>query len=100
VALAADEEPVGAFGANGTYEPFGVAFRSGSARRRFHDCDVFTAKYVIERSRELGVPVADEETERADSVRQVHGQIELTLCVPETRPTTVTSGFAANHRPA
>jgi hypothetical protein len=74
VVLAADEELVGAFGADGTYEPLGVAVRSWGARRRFDNCDVFAAKYVVERSGEFGVPVADEETERGDPVRQFHGQ--------------------------
>jgi hypothetical protein len=75
VTLVADEKLVGAFGADGTYEPLRVAVGSWRSRRRLHDCDFFTAEYIIERSRELGVPIPDEETERADPVAQLDGQV-------------------------
>ena len=54
MALVADKELVGAFGADGTHEPLGVTVRSWRARRRLDDCDVFTAEHFVERSRELG----------------------------------------------
>ena len=67
---------------DGTHEPLGVAVRSWGARRRFDNCDFFTAKEVIERTRELRVPVADEETERGDPVRHFNRQVAGSLCNP------------------
>jgi len=75
---------VGAFDADGTYELFGVAVRSWGARRSFDNCDVLTAKYVIEPSRELGVPVADEETEGFPVLGQDPRELSGLLCDPLT----------------
>jgi hypothetical protein len=84
VALVANEKLVGAFGTDGTYEPLRIAVRSWGTRRRPHDCDVLTAKYLIERPLELGIPISDEEAEpeRADPVGQIHSQVPRDLGDP------------------
>ena len=56
-----DEHPVGALGPDGPYPAFGITVRPGRLRRGLHDLHALAGQDIIERGRELGVTVADEE---------------------------------------
>jgi hypothetical protein len=73
--FAVDQHPVGALGPYGRYPPFRIAVRPGRLRRDLHDPHALAGEDIIERSGELGAPVADEEPERADPVCEVHDQV-------------------------
>ena len=56
-----DEDVVQALRANGPHEPLGECVRPRCADRRSDDVDALRAEHLVERSLELGVPVAKEE---------------------------------------
>ncbi len=56
-----DQDVVEAPSADGPHEPLREGIRPRCADRRPDDADALGAEYVIERSRELGVPGAQEE---------------------------------------
>jgi hypothetical protein len=56
-----DQDVVEALTAHGPHEPLGEGIRTRCADRRSDDPDALGAEHRIERSRELGVSVAQEE---------------------------------------
>jgi hypothetical protein len=56
-----DQDVVEALTAHGLHEPLREGVRLGGPDRRSDDPDALGAEHRIERSRELGVPVAQEE---------------------------------------
>ena len=97
VSLVVDQQPVGAFGADAAYEPFGVAVRSGRARRDLDYGDAFGGEDGIKGSSEFAVPVTDQKAEGADAVTEVHQQVASGLSGPGRRGV---SGHAEKMDPA
>ena len=85
VVFVADQDAVGALAADGAHEPLGITVRPGSSRRCLGDRDVLAVEYGVEAGGELGVSVSDEETERADAIAQIHGQVASGLSDPLPR---------------
>jgi len=75
VVLVVDQDTVGALGANGAHEPFGVTVRPRRPRWRFDDRDLLAVKYGIEAGRKLGIAVSEKEAERADLVAEIHTRL-------------------------
>jgi hypothetical protein len=75
VAFVVDEDSVGALGPDGADEPFGVAVGSWCPRWNLDCRDAFRGEHGIEGRAVLGVPVADEEPERRDSVVEVGHEV-------------------------
>jgi hypothetical protein len=73
--VAEDEDPVGALATEGTDPPFGDGVRTGSADRRADDRDLFRGEDGIETGDELGVSVADQETQPLDPIAKVGEQV-------------------------
>ena len=82
VSVVVDQQPVGALGADTADEPFRIAVCPWRARRDLDHLDVVGGEDGIEGIGELGVPITDQETERADLVAQVHQQIAGSLGRP------------------
>jgi hypothetical protein len=61
VAVAEDQEPVEAFGADGADEFFGVGVRLWRPNRRVDHSDAFAAEDLVEGCREFAVAVVDQE---------------------------------------
>jgi len=80
--FAVDQHPVGALGPDGPHPAFGIIICSRRSRRRLHNSYVLAGKDSVERGRELGVAIPDEEPERADPVREVHSQVAGLLRSP------------------
>src|SRR5438045_7193262 len=83
VACVVNQHSVGAFDADAADEPFRVAIRPGRAGRTLDDVDAFGSEDGIESSSELRVPVADEKTEGADPVAEVHQEVAGGLGGPD-----------------
>jgi hypothetical protein len=83
VSLVVDQQPVGALLANAANEPLGIAIRSRRPRRDLDHIEAFGGEDGIEGGGELGVPVADQEAERADPLTQIHHQITGGLGSPD-----------------
>jgi hypothetical protein len=77
VAFVVDEDPVRALGPDAADEPFGVAVGSWCLRRDLDRRDALGGEHGIEGCAVLGVPVADEEPERRESVVEVCGVPKL-----------------------
>jgi hypothetical protein len=73
--LAQNQHAVGEFGPGGEYEPRGVAVRPWATWRDLDRVDARVSQDGIEGGRELTSPVADEESEPADSVTEIHHEI-------------------------
>ena len=63
VAVVSDQDPVQAFGPNGAHPAFGVGVRPGRPRWDLECLDASCGEHRVERRGELGVSVADQETE-------------------------------------
>ena len=68
VATAKDEDPVGALAANRTDSAFGDGVGAGRADRRANDLYLFRGEDGIETGDELGVAIADQETQPIDPI--------------------------------
>lgn len=75
VPLVVDQDLIGALPPYAAHEPFRVAVRPGGARRDFDGVYAFGGEHGVERGREFGVPVTDEEPERAGPVAEVDNQV-------------------------
>jgi hypothetical protein len=75
MSLVIEQQPVGALLANTADESLGIAVRPRSPGRDLDDVDAFGGEEGVEGVGELGVPVADQEAERADLLTQVHQQV-------------------------
>ena len=75
MAVANDEQPIEAFGANRSYPAFRVGVRPWRSDRCLDHADSLGAEHLVERSGELGVPVSDEELDGAPSFGQITDQV-------------------------
>jgi len=75
VPLAEDQHPVGDLGSDGQHEAFGEAVRAWTPRRDLDHLNSCVRQDRVERGRELSGPVADEESEPADVLAEVHQQV-------------------------
>jgi hypothetical protein len=75
MALAVDQHPVRALGPRGPDPAFCITVRPRRLRWSLHHPDALAGGDLIERGRELGVAVPDEEPELADPVGESHDQI-------------------------
>jgi hypothetical protein len=82
MAAAKDEDPVGAFAPDRADPAFGESVRAGRAYRRADDRDLFRGEHGIETGDELGVAIADQETQLFDPVIEIHQQIASLLGHP------------------
>ena len=73
VVVVVDQDSIGALGADGAHEPFGITIRSWSPRWRLDDRDVLAGEHPVECRRELGVSVTDKEAKRGDPAYQIYG---------------------------
>jgi len=71
-AAAEDEDPVGAFAAEGADPAFGDSVRAGRAYRCADDRDLFRGEHGIETGDELGVAIPDQETQLFDPITEIH----------------------------
>ncbi len=83
VSFPEDQHPVGEFGTDGQYEAFGEAVRARTPGRDLDYFDIGILQYGIERVGELAGAVADEETEPADVVAELHHEVAGLLRRPE-----------------
>jgi hypothetical protein len=63
VPLVVDQHPIGALGPCGAHPPLGVTVRPWRPRRSLHDRHTPESEDLIEDAGELGVTVADKESE-------------------------------------
>ena len=68
-----DQDVVEALSAHRPHEPLRERVRPRCAYRRSDDADALGAEHLVERSRELGVPVAKEEPNSREPL--VHGEV-------------------------
>jgi hypothetical protein len=78
-----DEGEVEALLTSGPHPPLGVRVRARRADRRADYLGAFRGEDLVERTRELGVPVADEEAEATTAFVEVRDEVPG-LCVPRT----------------
>ena len=79
-----DQDPVGALGSCCAYPSLGIAVRAWRPRRALYYPHALGSEDAVERTRELGVAVPDEEAERANPVFEVHEQVAGLLGGPGT----------------
>ena len=84
MSAAEDEDPVGAFAADGADPAFGDGVRAGRTYRRADDFYLFRREHGIETGNELGVAIADQETQPLDPIAKVHEQIAGLLGHPRS----------------
>ena len=82
VALVVDQYPVGAFVADGPYEPFDVAVRLRRPRRNLDHLDVLVGEDGVEPGGVLVVAIADQEPEAVDASAQAHHEVADLLGAP------------------
>ena len=82
VSFLVEQQSVGALLANTADESLGIAVRPRSPGRDLDDVDARRGEEGVEGVGELGVPVADQEAERADLLTQVHQQVTGSLNGP------------------
>jgi hypothetical protein len=70
-----DQEEVEAFAAQCADEAFGDRVRPRRSDRGAEDADVGAGEYPVECGSELGISVADQETEPVCAVAEVHEQV-------------------------
>jgi hypothetical protein len=79
MAMAQNEQPIEAFGANRPYPAFRESVGPRRSDWRLDHSDAFGTEHLVKSGGELGVPVSDEELEGATSVRQITDQIASNL---------------------
>lgn len=95
--LVVDQESISALGTHGPHPALGMAVRPRRTRRRGHDLHALATEHLIERGREPGIPIPDQESERVDPRPQIHDQI---ACGPrDPRPHRM-GGHTQNMHPA
>src|SRR5206468_713975 len=82
VAAADDENPVGAFAADGGDPPLGDRVHPRCLRRGEHHVDVDRGEHRIECGGELGVSVADQVGEAVSGAVKIRGQVTGQLGYP------------------
>ena len=82
VAVADDQEPVEAFGSDGSDEPLGVGVRLRRLHRRVDDPGSFAAEHLVEGSGELAVAIVDQETRPLEKV----GEAEVARLLDDPGP--------------
>jgi hypothetical protein len=75
VSVAEDEDPVGAFAADGADPAFGDGVRARRAYRCTDDLHLFRGEHGIEAGDELGVAIPDQEPQSWDTIAEVPEQI-------------------------
>jgi hypothetical protein len=84
VSVAEDEDPVGAFAADGADPAFGDGVRAGRAYRCADNRDLFGGEHGIEPGDEFGVSISDQETQLFDPVAEVHDEVAGLLGHPRS----------------
>ncbi len=74
-----DEQAVQTFAAHGADPPFGDRIGAGRADRRAHHAHTFGREHGIERRREFGIPVAEQQAWPQARVGQVPGRVARLL---------------------
>ena len=77
-----DQQPIQALPPGRAHPPFRERVRTRRPRWGEQDPQALAGEDRVERAGELGVPVADEELQRADSLAQVHHQVARLLGHP------------------
>jgi hypothetical protein len=75
VSFVVDQRPVGALRTDTADESLGIAIRLRIPGRDLDHVEAFGGEDGVEGVGELGVPVADQEAERADPLTQIHQQV-------------------------
>ena len=82
ISFVVDQYPVGAFLPHAADEPLRIAVRPRSPRRDLDHVDALRGEDGTEDMSEFGVPVTEKETERGDSLAQIHQQVTSGLGCP------------------
>jgi hypothetical protein len=82
VSVADDEDAVGAFAADGADPAFGDSVRAGRSYRCADDRDLFGSDDGVKAGDELGVSIADQETQLVNPITEIHQQIASLLGHP------------------
>jgi hypothetical protein len=84
VAPPGNEQPIGAFTADAAHPPLGDRVRSRRPHGSRDNVDAHRGEDRIERSGELGVPVADHKPQLVDTPAEVHKQVARLLRHPQS----------------